>query len=157
MRDHVAEIGQWLGEAGLFLEVRTDAWMVVNRRAGAPRTLRDGSNVANAALLLLESITRELGGGWISAAHLAAAVDELLDEYPWWAKSLRKDPNRAAAITTLLASFDLIRPEADGWTLMPAAWRWTTRVDPESFPTVPRQASAPAGHIQDDLFTMEPT
>jgi hypothetical protein len=83
-------------------------------------------------------------------------VDELLDEYPWWAKSLRKDPHRVAAITALLTGFDLIRPEADGWTVMPAAWRWTTRVAPESFPTVSRQPSAPAGHVQEDLFTVEP-
>ncbi|MGC4755644.1 TIGR02678 family protein [Micromonospora trifolii] len=156
MRDGAAELQRWLAEAGMFLEIRADAWMVVNRRSSAPRTLRDGSNVANAALLVLEVIARDPSVDWVSAAHLASAVGELLDEYPWWAKSLRKDPHRVASITTLLSSFDLIRPEAGGWKIMPAAWRWTTSVDPESVSTVPRQPSAAAaGHAQDDLFSQE--
>lgn len=154
LHDNQDEIRQWLGEAGLDLEIRADAWMVVHRRASAPRTLRDGSNAANAALLLLDAITA-LDVEWISAAQLSAAVDELLDTYPWWAKALRKDPHRVGSITTLLAAFDLLRPEADGWVIMPAAWRWKAIVAPESFPA-PRQGAEPAGPVQDDLFTVEP-
>lgn len=154
MRGGVAEIRQWLGEAGLDLEVRADAWMVVHRRAAAQRTLRDGSNVANAALLLLDTII-QLDVEWISATQLSGAVDELLAKYSWWAKSLRKDTQRVAAITALLVAFDLIRPEAGGWAIMPAAWRWKASVAPESFPAA-RQTAEPAALIQEDLFTVEP-
>jgi uncharacterized protein (TIGR02678 family) len=154
MRDSVAEIRQWLGEAGLDLEIRADAWMVVHRRAAAQRTLRDGSNVANAALLLLDTITQS-DVDWISATQLGSIVDDLLARYSWWAKSLRKDPRRVDAVTTLLAAFDLIRPESNGWAVMPAAWRWKAAVAPDSFPAA-EPAAEPDALIQDDLFTVEP-
>lgn len=152
--DHTERITQWLSEAGLALEIRADAWMVVNRRAGSARSLRDGSNVSNCALLVLPQLTAQ-PSGWISATHLATLVDELLDEYPWWARSLRNDRNRADAVAAVLRSFDLIRPQSDGWRIMPAAWRWAARVDPACLP--PSSSPIPTQPAQDDLFSVEPT
>jgi uncharacterized protein (TIGR02678 family) len=159
-RGDAERIAGWLADAGLVLEMRGDLWAAVDvdERAGQ-RCFPVDTIPSHAALMVLDHLCAESGDAWVPASRPMTVIEDLMREYPRWARSWRgksRPTQLVKAALRLLTDHDLIRAEADGWRATPAAWRWRACLQPDpDLAEVPSLDEDEHDPFQETLFTEE--
>jgi hypothetical protein len=120
---------QRFADAGLLLEQRFHGWCAIDvtGETSDSRFPQLTAHVHQAALLIISRLEPSDGMTWVSEHRLRTELDQVLAEYPTWAKRYRKDrgiEQLVADVVTVLRSLDLVRADAVGLELRPAAGRF---------------------------------
>ncbi|MGW4528586.1 DUF2398 family protein [Amycolatopsis sp. NPDC004378] len=134
-QDCLRDSGRWfrqrLAEAGLLLERRAHGWCALDPAGDATdfKFPQVTAHVHQAALLVISRLA--LGSGptssWLSTHRLRHEIEQLLGDYPAWARKYRTDDGAdrlAADVASLLCELDLARADGLGLELRPAAGRF---------------------------------
>lgn len=116
-----------VAQAGFLLEERAEGFLLIDPDAIATDTKfpDDSSNAKIAALLLLDRLVA--AGAALSPSDLDAAIRDILQRFPRWAKGYQTDdgvPRLVREAVAVLTDFGLARQDDDGLVARPAAARY---------------------------------
>lgn len=125
---------------GMEIEARAEGVMVIDPEGGSTDSrFPRGGTVGHAALLLIDLLLR-MDRMSFGRGEVVDAVSGLIDEYRRYWSKLADHPDRlTAAVVELLQDHRLAEVTEDGLLILPAAWRYSVKIEYEMEEVAPDQ------------------